>query len=267
MRIREGFMRYILVVDPAVGSVQLDALNALARLLAELGEEACLYTIALEQGKRRLRDLLLEKRVETQFLKDFCETAALKGCSIANCEQVSQRPCEAICVSDIAGIVSLGSDGNVTEDLPWMRSLASDLRPLLFEHKIPFYGSCFSHQLIAWMMGSKVDFLKERAKNPELMHKGARDVRIVHPKLAALFGKKESFPVATLPIWHAQEVWDIPDGFELGATSDVCEIEGLVHSSLPIFSLQAHPEWFHGSGAGWVFLKNFLSLALRNGAS
>jgi GMP synthase-like glutamine amidotransferase len=56
---------------------------------------------------------------------------------------VSRRPCEAISVSDIAGIVSLGSDGNVTENLPWMNDLASDLRPLLFEHKIPFYGSCF----------------------------------------------------------------------------------------------------------------------------
>jgi GMP synthase-like glutamine amidotransferase len=70
------------------------------------------------------------------------------------------------------------------------------------------------------MMGSKVDYLKERARKPELMHKGSREVRVVHPKLAALFGNEKTFSVATIPVWHAQEVWNIPDGFELGATSD-----------------------------------------------
>lgn len=254
-------MRHILLVDPGVHSIQLDAVNLLCKLLAGMDARASVFVVALEQGKRRVRDLVLNQPPSFP-VQESCEIASARGCDIVACDNVVARPCEAICSRDIAGIVSLGSDANVTQDLEWMRFLAADLRHLVFDLKIPFYGSCFSHQLLAFVAGAKVDYLKARAKNPDLMHKGHREIQVVHPKMARVFGTSEVPFCAQVPVWHSQEVWEIPPGFELAATSDQCEIDGLVHQSLPIFTLQTHPEWFHASGAGWQFLANFLALSL-----
>ncbi len=260
-------MRHVLLIDPGVHGVQLDAVNAISQILAEISTEtlsppAALYTVALEQGKRRLSDAVFLKSPRGPNGKLDCAMEKEKGCCIVACENVMRKPCEAISVSTISAIVSLGSEANVTENLPWMHALAEDLRPLLFDFKIPFYGSCFSHQLLAWMCGAKVDYLKERIVNPHLMHKGWRSMWIENPRVASFFGRAEYPCLVDVPVWHAQEVWSVPDGFEVSAHSEMCAIEGLAHKSLPIYSLQSHPEWFHQSGHGYAFLKGFLSQSL-----
>ena len=146
----------ILVVDPGCVSPEAEVYNILNRMFAELadasqGTISCLHFVLPKIGNMRLRD------VAAQF--------------------------------DVAGIISLGSVANITENLAWVNKLSEDLAALVFECGIPFYGSCFSHQLLGSMVGNKVDYLKNRADVPLRKHRGARMSKIVHPKLGVLFAK------------------------------------------------------------------------------
>lgn len=66
----------------------------------------------------------------------------------------------------------------------------------------------------------------------------------------------------TARVAHEQEVLEItnPD-FHTSASSPECEIDALLHSKLPLFSLQSHPETYHESGDGWRLLRNFVYFA------
>ncbi len=75
----------------------------------------------------------------------------------------------------------------------------------------------------------------------------------------ARFLKKYTPSEFVAEVRHEQEVLLLknPD-LLLGATSEECVVDALVHRSLPIFSVQAHPESVHESFDGWRFLKNFI---------
>jgi GMP synthase (glutamine-hydrolysing) len=58
---------------------------------------------------------------------------------------------------------------------------------------------------------------------------------------------------------HMDQVIELPQGFEVLARSDVCEIEAMKHLTRPLYGVQWHPEVVH-TDYGAQLLDNFIAL-------
>jgi GMP synthase (glutamine-hydrolysing) len=112
----------------------------------------------------------------------------------------------------------------------------------------PLLGICLGHQLIAHILGGKV----ERGKHAEY-----GIMRIIVDEEDVLFkGLGKEFDAW---VSHFDEVKKIPENFKVLAHSEVCEVEAMRHKEKPIFGVQFHPEVWHTEN-GEKILSNFLSV-------
>lgn len=115
--------------------------------------------------------------------------------------------------------------------------------------EIPVLGICLGHQIIANNFGGKVEPGE---------YGGFADIDV------DILEKKELFKDLddTLSVWasHEDQVTEVPDNFLITAKSDICKIEAMRHSSLPIYGVQWHPEVSH-TESGLDIFRNFLSIA------
>lgn len=119
-----------------------------------------------------------------------------------------------------------------------------------FAGKVPILGVCLGHQSIAQAFGGKIIGAKclMHGKTSALKHDGK--------------GLFKGFPQGMLAMrYHSLSVEraTLPDCFEITAETDDGEIMGLRHKTLPIESLQYHPESI-GTPDGIKQLQNFLDL-------
>lgn len=88
---------------------------------------------------------------------DRWTTAALgKGAvetSVLDVEHGADLPAVSTC----AGVVITGSHAMVTDELPWSIAIEQWL-PSLLDARIPIFGICYGHQLLARAAGGRVDF-------------------------------------------------------------------------------------------------------------
>lgn len=133
-------------------------------------------------------------------------------------------------LSQLKGIVILGSAASVHERKPWMIELETWLMPRL-EARIPTFGFCYGHQMLAYMFGGDVGYVSlDRTKL-----KGFREVQVnATPLWKSGVGK--------ICVSHNEEVKNAPACMEVIAKSAQIAIDGLAHKQLPVFSLQSHPE-------------------------
>jgi GMP synthase (glutamine-hydrolysing) len=61
---------------------------------------------------------------------------------------------------------------------------------------------------------------------------------------------------------HMDQVIELPQGFEVLARSNVCEIEAMKHLTRPLYGVQWHPEVVH-TDYGAQLLDNFIALCRR----
>lgn len=120
-----------------------------------------------------------------------------------------------------------------------------------FAGKMPLFGICLGHQSIAQTFGGKI----VRAKR--LMH--GKTSRIRHDGRGLFAGMDQGFEAMR---YHslAVERSSLPDCLEITAESEDGEIMGLRHRTLPIESLQYHPESI-GTPQGARQLANLIGLA------
>ena len=120
-----------------------------------------------------------------------------------------------------------------------------------FAGKVPLFGVCLGHQSIAQAFGGKII----RAKR--LMH--GKTSRIRHDGRGLFAGLDQGFEAMR---YHslAVERATLPDCFEVTAESEDGEIMGLRHKTLPIESVQYHPESI-GTPQGARQLANLIGLA------
>lgn len=130
----------------------------------------------------------------------------------------------------IAGIIVLGSASSVNDNIPWQTELARWLRPKI-DAGIPFLGFCFGHQLLAHIYGGKVDFVRD----DQSKLKGFDSVEIFNSRL---FSDRS----CTILRSHKEMVVNVPSDFRVIAKHPAVAIDGLEHDSLPVWSLQTHPE-------------------------
>ena len=119
-----------------------------------------------------------------------------------------------------------------------------------FAGKVPMLGVCLGHQSIGQAFGGKVVPAKKlmHGKSSNLKHDGK--------------GLFRGFPQGMVAMrYHslAVERATLPDCFEVTAESEDGEIMGLRHKTLPIESIQYHPESI-GTPDGINQLGNFLDL-------
>ena len=121
-----------------------------------------------------------------------------------------------------------------------------------FAGKLPLFGVCLGHQSIAQAFGGRIVHAKQ------LMH--GKTSRIHHDGRGVFAGLEQDFPAMR---YHslAVERESLPDCFEISAETEDGEIMGLRHKTLPIESVQYHPESI-GTPEGMKQMRNFVQLVV-----
>ena len=111
---------------------------------------------------------------------------------------------------------------------------------------VPLLGICYGHQLIAYMAGGRI------CSAGSISEYGKTIVRI---KPCALFDMIPEISVCWMS--HTDYVKDIPEGFEITATTDSCPCAAMANKEKNIYGVQFHPEVTHTEYGAQV-LKNFV---------
>ena len=138
------------------------------------------------------------------------------------------------------GIILSGGPDSVTN------SYTPRIPQIVFDLEIPILGICYGMQTLAEQMGGQVI----SADHKEFGHS---ELQIT--KDCILFNGLEK----SLNVWmsHGDQVQDLPDNFELVASTATAPIAVMQHESKPIYALQFHPEVTHTED-GQNVLNNYL---------
>jgi len=97
---------------------------------------------------------------------------------------------------------------------------------------IPVLGICFGHQLIAHLAGGEVGLVAADGSK----RTGVETTRIRNSGLVA------GDATLRVVVSHREEVKACPPGFRVVASRPGVPVDGLEHTSLPLYSFQFHPE-------------------------
>ncbi|AWS00269.1 GMP synthase subunit A [Metallosphaera hakonensis] len=144
-------------------------------------------------------------------------------------------------------VIFSGGPQSVKEELHRMGNSPIFVKEL----SIPKLGICLGHQLIAYVLGGRVD----RADNPEfgLVKITVDDNDTILRGFPKEFSAWES---------HNDEVKEPPPGFRVIAGSQTTRIQSMVSSDNTTFTVQFHPEVKHTENGIQVF-KNFLDVCKK----
>ena len=149
-------------------------------------------------------------------------------------------PVDEILAKDPKAIILSGGPASVyAEDAP-------SIDPAIFDLGLPVLGFCYGHQITAVTLGGKVGHSEvgEYGRAPITRTAGAK-----------LFN---STPMEqTVWMSHRDAVSEVPEGFTVTASTDVCPVAAMECVERKIFTTQFHPEVKH-SEYGQQLLSNFL---------
>ena len=153
---------------------------------------------------------------------------------------------------DCAGIAALRPEALVFSPGPGNPDTAGVTLAAVkaFAGKVPLLGICLGHQSIAQAFGGRIVGAKRlmHGKTSQLKHDGKGLFRGVPQGMEVMRYHSLAVERATLPAC-----------FEISAEAEDGEIMGLRHRTLPIESVQYHPESI-GTPDGIRQLRNFLDL-------
>lgn len=154
---------------------------------------------------------------------------------------------------DLAGIAAMSPEAILFSPGPGNPDSAGVTLAAIreFAGKVPLFGICLGHQSIAQAFGGRIVAAKR------LMH--GKTSRLRHDGKGLFAGLDQGFEAMR---YHslAVERESLPDCLEVTAESEDGEIMGLRHKTLPIESLQYHPESV-GTPQGARQLANLVALA------
>lgn len=122
------------------------------------------------------------------------------------------------------------------------------------ESKRPLLGVCLGHQAIAQHFGAQV------VRAGAVMH--GKTSAVTHDGTGVFEGLPSPLVAAR---YHSLTVMpeSLPDSLSATAFADDGSLQGLRHSSLPLYGVQFHPESV-ASGNGRQLLENFIGIAQRS---
>ena len=149
---------------------------------------------------------------------------------------------------NVKGIVLSGGPLNVYENNK------VKFNKKIIELGIPILGICFGHQIIAKLMGGKVNKSKYREFGL------AKIKKINNSLLIKNFFSKNN----TNDVWmsHADQVSRLPKEFKIIASSKNSKLTIIENYKNKIYGVQFHPEVTH-TNKGKILLKNFLFLICK----
>jgi GMP synthase-like glutamine amidotransferase len=129
-------------------------------------------------------------------------------------------------------IILTGSEASILEREPWVDAEAVLVRKAVAAGTAVL-GSCWGHQLIAFALAGSGHV--RRAARPEI---GWIPIRL--ERSSALLGPAgaTAFTFSS----HYDEVFDLPAGFEVLASSEACAVQAFRVGETPVWGLQCHPE-------------------------
>jgi GMP synthase (glutamine-hydrolysing) len=141
---------------------------------------------------------------------------------------------------NIKGLILSGGPSSVYD------KNAPKLAQNILKLDLPILGLCYGHQLIAQMVGGKVEPASEKEY-------GIAHVTIDKPVgvLKGLHAKEK--------VWmsHGDTVFTLPHEYEVLAHTENCPVASFRHTKKPIYGLQWHPEVVHTEN-GTLMLQNFI---------
>ena len=130
---------------------------------------------------------------------------------------------------------AMGGPMDVWEDdaCPWLAPERAAIREAVIERKMPFFGFCLGHQLLAQALGGEVG----PAAAPEI---GILEVELTDAGRASSIFEGVT-PVHSCLQWHGAEVLHAPPGSRTLARSRHCAVQALGFAD-HAFSIQYHVE-------------------------
>jgi GMP synthase-like glutamine amidotransferase len=121
------------------------------------------------------------------------------------------------------GLLITGSPASVHDGSPWISTLEELVRTAI-DKKIPMFGACFGHQVIARALGAEVGY------NPDGWVLGRIETTFEDSGL-------------TVPLYaaHKEQVLSLPKGAKIVARTPGCEIAGFAIND-HVLTTQYHPE-------------------------
>ena len=138
------------------------------------------------------------------------------------------------------GIILSGGPNSVT------KSYTPRVPQCIFDLGIPVLGICYGMQTLAEQMGGHVISVDKKEF-------GHSELEIVSDSV--LFQELDK----QINVWmsHGDQVQDLPDDFNLLASTPTAPIAAMQHKTLPIYAIQFHPEVTHTNN-GQKILDNFI---------
>lgn len=128
-------------------------------------------------------------------------------------------------------VLLTGSKADSFSTEPWVLALKDKVQTLLAQKK-KLIGVCFGHQLIALCLGAKV------GRAPQGWGAGRMTYQWHAPELPLADGRTEVALLAS----HQDQVFDLPSGTQLLATSAFCPVAAFGVDG-QLFCVQPHPEF------------------------
>jgi len=128
------------------------------------------------------------------------------------------------------------------------------VNPKVFELDIPILGICYGMQIMSVQLGGD-------AKSASKHEYGFARINVDYSSSKLLGHIVKNNNDKSIDVWmsHGIEVSTVPDGFELVASSENCEIAAIEHSEKNFFGLQFHPEVTH-TVKGKEILERFIDI-------
>ena len=138
------------------------------------------------------------------------------------------------------GIILSGGPNSVTD------SYTPRIPQCVFDVGVPILGICYGMQTLAEQMGGHVISSDQKEF-------GHSKLEIINDSI--LFKDLDK----KINVWmsHGVQVQDLPDEFNLSASTDTAPIAAMEHKTLPIYAIQFHPEVTH-TDHGQAILDNFI---------
>lgn len=174
-----------------------------------------------------------------------------------NIAEATGIPCEKVNYWDFSiewmkehGVEGFVISGNTPDWVEYDWELFKPLQAALTSGDYPVLGVCGGHQFIGMTFGAPAEAMSElQPGEVDLMpeyHPGMRKekgwlpLQVGEPESTLFEGFKEQGPVVMES--HYWELKELPEGFELLASTDFCQIQVIQHEEKPIVGIQGHPE-------------------------
>ncbi len=182
-----------------------------------------------------------EQIVVLDFGSQYSQLIArrIRECNVYSRILPYSTPASELKKLDPKGIILSGGPSSVyNEDAP-------RCDPGIFSLGIPMLGICYGLQITVHLMGGKVE--------PSTAREFGRAVLRVGEHESLFRGMDES-----LQVWmsHGDKVLELPEGFEILATTDNTEYAAVADPARDIYGIQFHPEVAH-TPRGKEIIRNF----------